>query len=306
LLKKSKYDGKEVNNEILKSLADATSVDFAAAYFIYRIGLNKKHHALQQQFNAFVSGNKPSTYDYSNYIFLFVPGLLYKSKPETKGDLKGPRNLLNKNGFRTALVNIKEAGTVEENGFIIAGSIKKYNSFNVVIVSTSKGGPDVAYALGSVLNESELMHVKGWVSVGGALKGSPLVEKAAEFPDNLLLAAYGIYKGFNAGCVIHSMSVKQSMKRFNEQSIPKHIYVLHYIGVPFSGSVIPQVRQAYNYMRNFGPNDGVVLFSDEILENGNVVLAIGYDHWFRDPNIDIKTLSLTYTLLKQISKKTGN
>jgi len=303
----AKYDNMKLNNETLKLLSDETSVDFAAGYFIQRIQQVPKNNQLQTQFNSELAQIKNSNKKFiinapNDFLFLFVPGLLYQSKPETKGDLAEPMALLKAHGLNTLRVNIKEVGTVEENGEIIAAAIRKHHNSKIVLVSTSKGGPDVAHALGNVLTEQELNHVKGWVSIGGALKGSKIVDKTRRWPDRWILGVYGFFKGFDIPAVQDSLSEKRSLVRFQKQKIPKHIYILHYIGVPFSGSVIKQVKKPYSYLRKFGPNDGIVLLCDEILENGQVVLAVGYDHWFKDKEIDLKTLALTKTMLAHIIK----
>lgn len=300
----AKYKDQPLNSPTLKSLADESSVDFSTAYFVHRVWENSNHQLLQKRFyettrrirkakGEFAGILKLSPAERKDYIILFVPGLLYIDKPETKGDLAGQREMLSQEGFRTELVEIKEAGTVEENGEIIARSIQLHNNSRIILVSTSKGGPDVAHALGTVLQGRDLSHVRAWVSVGGVLRGAPLVEKVKNSIEYPFLRLYGFFKSFDVPALAESMSVGRSMARFQRQKIPEHIYILHYVSVPFSGTVIKEVRDPYEYMRRFGPNDGIVLLSEQILKNGHVVLAIGSDHWFQDPEIEIKTIALT-------------
>ncbi len=306
-----KYRDRPVDSATLKELADESSVDFGAAYFIHRVWENSGQRALQKRFyetvqeirnpsaRVRVPGRDPV--EPESYVILFVPGLLYESKPETKGDLAGPRRTLSEEGFRTELVKIKEAGTVEENGRIIADAIRKHRTSRVILVSTSKGGPDVAFALGTALMAHEASHVRAWVSVGGALHGSRLADKTRQGLEYWPLRLYGFFKGIDVPALVRSMTIEQSETRFQRQTIPDHIYILHYVSVPFSGSVIKEVREPYEYMRQFGPNDGIVLLPEQILKNGHVVLAIGFDHWFRDPEIDLKTLALTRLVFEKIN-----
>jgi hypothetical protein len=312
----TKYDGHELNNTTLKMIAEETSVDFGAAYFIHRIWRDPGHRNLQKRFYEAVerieAGAEPiaeipglSKKERESYVILFVPGMLYLTKPETKGDLAGPRQLLAAQGFRTELVEIEEVGTVEENGKIIARAILKHQQTKVILVSTSKGGPDVAYALGTVLSEGESRHVQAWVSVGGVLRGSQLADKTRSGIEYWPLRLYGFFKGFDVPAVLDSLSVQKSLERFQRQRIPRHIYILHYVSIPFSGSVIDEVRDPYMYLKKFGPNDGIVLLSEQILRNGHVVLAVGFDHWFRDPRIDIKTLALTGIVLENVRNRSA-
>lgn len=305
-----KYKRSSLDSDTLRKVAEETSPDFGAAYFMHRVWQNAAHRALQKRFNETVEtirrerrGILPPRFvsraERQRTIVLFVPGLLYRSKPETKGDLAGPRALLIEQGVRTELVNILEAGTVEQNGQAIAHAIRRHKDLQVILVSTSKGGPDVAYALGSVLKPEEATHVRAWVSVGGALRGSLLADKVRASVEYWPLRLYGFVKGFDVPALVDSMSVRKSRSRFDGGRIPEHIYILHYVSVPFSSTVIKEVRKPYTYLNRFGPNDGVVLLSEQLTRNGHVVLAVGSDHWFRDPEIELKTLALTRLVFAQ-------
>ena len=81
---------------------------------------------------------------------------------------------------------------------------------------------------------------------------------------------------------------------------PAHLQLLHYVGVPLSGTVTPKVRSNYNTMRPYGPNDGVTLLPDQLLPQGHVVIAIGADHRFVDPRTDLKTLALASLIVELV------
>jgi len=56
-------------------------------------------------------------------------------------------------------------------------------------------------------------------------------------------------------------------------------------------------------MRRLGPNDGLTLLADELTEQGLVVTEVGLDHYFRAPDIDLRTVALTYAVLDELEQR---
>ena len=81
---------------------------------------------------------------------------------------------------------------------------------------------------------------------------------------------------------------------------------LDYVGAPLSGRVAADVKGRWKTLARFGPNDGLTLLADEVLNSGHVVFEIGQDHYYRDPEIDIKALALACLVLEQLAKTTFN
>ncbi len=303
----ARYDPLPLQSDTLRALSDETSPDFAAVYFVRRILSVPHHRRLQEQFAIYVDDFRKNRERGSlqieakkldRYIAVFVPGLFYESRPETKADMAEPRALVQQAGLKTWFVRIHEAGTVEENAEYIATELRtlRKTGKKIILISASKAGPEVAYALGSVLAGQDLDFVRGWVSIGGLLRGSKVADANLDWPKRWLVAIVGWFVGISVD-MVESLSTERSLQRLNRLSIPKHVKILHFVGVPLSGTVIPEVMDAYVEMRKFGPNDGVALLSDELLPEGHVILAIGLDHWFRDPEIDLKTLALAQIIL---------
>ena len=78
------------------------------------------------------------------------------------------------------------------------------------------------------------------------------------------------------------------------------------VGAPLSGQVAADVKGRWKTLARFGPNDGLTLLADEVLNSGRVVFAIGQDHYYRDPEIDLKALALACLVLEQLAKTTLN
>jgi len=302
-----KYDERALGNDQLRALADETSTDFAAVYFARRILSVPRHGEMQKRFAETLkrlATSKPTRIDELDrdiYTFAFVPGLFYDSRPENGAAMTVTRDVLDARGFTTYLVPTGETSSVEQGARVLADYLLKARKSGrkIILTSASKGGADVAYALGHLLAGENLDHVHGWVSIGGVLRGTPLADVGLTFPSNLLLALTGWAHGTSLA-VARDLSTAVGIPRAESCQLPEHLQVLHYIGVPLSGTVSPEVRGDYDLMRPFGPNDGVTLLADEILPQGHVVLAIGADHHFDDPRTDLKTLALASLMVELV------
>jgi hypothetical protein len=88
--------------------------------------------------------------------------------------------------------------------------------------------------------------------------------------------------------------------------IPKSLLVLDYVAALLSGQVAGDVKGRWKTLARFGPNDGLTLLADEILNSGRVVFEIGQDHYYRDPEIDRQALALACLVLEQLAKTAFN
>lgn len=290
--------GQPLTNAGLKSIADRTSADFGAMLFAHlhtQWNLDVKK-AFLREYERVKLGQVDLHIASGRYKVVLVPGLFYRSKPETKGDLREVKSTLEAEGFEVVSIPLLDAGTVEQNAGIIARFIKNEPSpgKKIILVSTSKGGPETAYALGHLIGGADAGKIDLWFSVGGALRGSFLADRWMRWPSRWLVAVVGLFQGFSTGMVA-SLSVEESTRRMEWIRIPAHIKVVHFVGVPLSGTVIDEVRSGYEALRPYGPNDGITLLQDEILEGSTVITALGLDHWYRDPDLRRKILALVAT-----------
>jgi hypothetical protein len=100
------------------------------------------------------------------------------------------------------------------------------------------------------------------------------------------------------------MSINESRPRFSRLNIPVHISIINYIGVPLYGHISEFAKDTYSILRKLGPNDGLSLLNDQIAPNSVTILEFGIDHYFNeDPEIDLKTVALTKTIITYIESK---
>jgi hypothetical protein len=290
----------------LERLSKKFSPDFATLFLAKKILGDESNRRMQSAFDAEVSKEKSGqgkeavqfSSKITSYVVLFAPGWFYKTDPENAGDFARPRQVLSEIGVETRLIPTDENGTVENNALFISQEILRLKGHqkNIILVSASKSGPEVAQALGELLDPSQTRHVKAWINIGGVLRGSPLADATLRWPKRWFVRLLFLWKGWDFSSV-ESMATKRSDKRFLEQRIPEHILVINYIGVPLSGQITERAQDGYGSLRDFGPNDGLTLLIDEIVPGSVSILEIGLDHYFRDPDTDLKMVAMARTVV---------
>jgi hypothetical protein len=217
--------------------------------------------------------------------------------------MEEPRAMFRALGMKTHFLTVDELGTVEANARFVAEYVTaaRGSGREIIFLTSSKGGADVAHALGHLLAGQDLGHVRGWLSVGGALRGSPRADSGLDWPRRWLLGSTGWVHGWTLA-LARSISTTRSRPRVASYTFPAHLQVLQYVSAPFSGNVCEPLRTSYKQMRRLGPNDGVTLLPDQLLPQARVVIAVGLDHYFLDPEIDLRALALTNLLLELVQE----
>lgn len=302
-------NGQPLDADLLGALSRRCSTDLATAYFIARLYESARNRQAQDSFHAWVSrlkasGRRPADgvpWDYKSYLLVFVPGYAYRMDPTTGADFARQRKLMTEEGFRTSFVETDELGTVEDNAKIVGQEITRLaaQENKIILISASKAGPEVAQALGEVIQAEAASHVRGWISVGGLLRGSPYADQALIWPKRWFARIVFAIKGLHPS-VIRDLSTQVRRPAFARVRLPAGILMLQYIGVPFSGQVPKATRNRYEALRSLGPNDGLTLLADELVPGGIAVTDVGLDHYYRDPEIDLKTAALALVVLDML------
>lgn len=301
-----------LDRETLRKISEQFSPDFATLYFVSRIYQDPVNRRAQQAFYSHLASIRKKGEEeirriakrFKSYLIAFVPGYGYKQNPATGADFARQRRIMNRAGFQTLLIETEEIGTVEENASIVAREIprldKRYD--NVMLVSTSKGGPEVAMAIGKLVMPDQLRAVRAWISIGGLLRGSPEVDQALTWPKSWLARIAFFFKGIPIETV-KSLHTGKRREAYAQFEFPKHVLLLQYVGVPLSGQIAEHVQGRYRGLRELGPNDGLTLLADELIDGGIVVTDIGLDHYYEDPEIDLKTFALVQVVIDQLENR---
>jgi hypothetical protein len=297
----------------LRALSRRTSPDFATLFFIkrtlsdsrnwkfqtaYRKEINMIKSGLQQSDRAAIARN-----ELRRYHLLFVPGLHYRSDPSSGADFSNQRQWFRRFGLHPELVATSEDGTIEENAAIIASVVRAESGANkrLILISTSKAGPETALALGKILRPDETSSVKAWLSVGGLIRGTFLADQVMSWPKSWLVRILFSASGTDPKS-LPGLTTTASRARMKEIRLPSHIFLLEFVAAPLSGDVGSDVKGRYIRLRKYGPNDGLTLLADELLPNGVTIIEPGLDHFYRDPEIDLKSLAIANLVSDELQR----
>jgi hypothetical protein len=232
-------------------------------------------------------------------VVWFVPGWFYETYPGTGARFDQQRALLERLGVEHRLVPLIENGTIETNAAILAEELRTLDAARdeVMLVSASKGGPEVSHAIGHLLAPEETRPVQAWINVGGMLRGTVLADWGTTWPISWLTPLYFAFvERRDPGDSVPSMTTERAEERLALETIPDHVMIINFLGVPLSGHITEPAEFGYNRMRPGGPNDGLTYILDKLAHGGRAIVQIGLDHYYRDPELDLKTVALALTV----------
>ncbi len=307
----AKLSPSRIDTEEFQVLAANFSRDLAALHLIKRLSEIPENARIQATYWREIeglralTGGKGASLEFCKVeakqpLFIFVPGWLYRTNSETGADFARPRRLLTALGFETQLIATEENGSIEVNSEIVADHIRRagLDAGPVILISTSKSGPEAAHALGHLLTTEESAAVKAWINVGGLLKGSPLADWGNDWPNSWLVGFYFALKNLDISKSLASMTSTRSLTRWQKETIPGHISVVNFVAVPLSGDITPGAEFGYARASHAGPTDGLTAIVDELAHGGATVIEVGLDHYYRDPEIHLKTVALSLTVVR--------
>jgi capsular polysaccharide biosynthesis protein len=298
------FQQKPLNTETLSEIANEYSADVATFYFVQKSYQNKKNKEAQDLYaiyfeNQTSNNSKIELETLREYLVVFVPGLAYKQDTTTGADFARQRRLLNLNGINNELIEIGEWDLVDDNATLIANRLKVLSETNekIIVVSASKGGLETAIALGKILKPEETKSIKSWINVGGILRGTPIADSYLKFPKSWFAHTMLWIKGKSIN-VVQDMSYKSRKESFEQLQFPENIKIINFVGTPLATKISKEIKSRYCSMINLGPNDGLTPLADETIKNSIVISEVGLDHYFRDQDIDKKTLALAMVAVK--------
>jgi hypothetical protein len=151
--------------------------------------------------------------------------------------------LMHQIGVDVQLVATEEDGTVEENAKIIACMIRAESRFHkkLILVSTSKGGPETALALGKILGPGETSFVKAWLSVGGLIRGTLLADRIMTWPKSWIARIIFSHEKVDFRSLPRADDGGESRKNEQHQITAPYL-VVEYVRPPAVNRVSPEAR----------------------------------------------------------------
>ena len=292
------------NEQRLQEITAEFGPDFTAIYLAHRLITDAQNSAMQQRFDYWyaqlMAGNPPpqTLLARDDTAIIFVPGWYYVTAPDSGADFAAQRALLSKHGFQHHMILTEENGVVDDNAEIVAEALKGYAEKyeNVLVVSASKGGPETALGLSKL--DKNTANIKGWINVGGVLKGSVMADKGSQWPWTWFTKYVVIYGHSLDG--VRSLKTELRAAIMEKVSIPPAVEVVNYVGIPMESQVNPR-SLGFGMMKDTGPSDGSTYILDAMYPGGITLVEMGIDHYFTHPHIDTKTLALAITLSEMIA-----
>jgi hypothetical protein len=301
-------DEKLPSESTLTELTTRYSTDVATLFFLETVSTHGQSTTIQREYASAVErlmqtdGAPQINPANSRLTVVFAPGWFYKTYgPETGGDFQRQLDQLAKVGLPTELIETNENGTVESNAEIIAESVRRLRreGREVLIVSASKSGAEVAIALGGILPPEETTHVLAWLSIGGVHQGSPFADWALN-PTVCWFSKLNLgVQGFDLEGAL-SLQTSRRRPQFASLKFPEHLLLVSYVPVPLSGGISDRGAFGYSRMRHLGPNDGLTMLVDQLLPGGLAIVEPGVDHYFDHPDRELRSLALLEVLLNRL------
>ena len=291
------FQDKPLTTNTLSEIAANYSMDVATLYFLLRAYQDEQNNQAQNLYlnylNKLTDDNLKQQLTPLKYFYVvFVPGLNYNDTTNG-GDFARQRTLLSASSIKNELIKTGNWGLTDDNAAIVANRLKELSPLHekIIVVSASKGGLDVAVALGKIFKPEETKSIKAWVSVGGPLHGSPVADTYLCWP-KYWIAKIGLMTVGQNISLVKDVSYKKRAEEFNHLVFPDNIKIVHFVGAPLATQIHKRIKANYCSIKKLGPNDGITPLADEITDNGIIISEIGLDHYYRSPGIDKKTLAL--------------
>jgi hypothetical protein len=290
--------------EALAAFGRAKTLDDAAALFADAVERLPRNRAFRARFDAALAGPLAPPADQARYLFVFVPGWLYLANPESGADFARPRRVLAARGYAVQLAEIDENGTVEANGDALAAVLERLagDGRRLILVSTSKAGPETQLALDRLERAGKAGDVAAWVNIGGLLNGTPLADHWDTWPRSWLAALGFAFMGRGTES-IGSMTTGARRPRFPELRLPAELLVVTYLGAPPAADVTPGAQGDYAIIAPYGPNDGMTLLADALVPQGVTLVERGLDHYFATPDIDRRIAALAQAVVEALADR---
>ena len=306
-------DGRLPSEATLARLTAQYSTDVATLFFLEAVTAHDPSTSIQREYASAVrritqTGENPQLEVTSSRLtVVFAPGWFYKTYgAETGADFQRQLAQLAQVGVPAELIETDENGTVESNAEVIAESMRRLRreGREVLIVSGSKSGAEVAIALGDILAPEEATHVLAWLSIGGVHQGSPFADWALN-PTVCWFSQLNLgVQGFDLEGAL-SLQTSRRRPHFARLRFPEHLLLVSYVPVPLSGGISDRGAFGYSRMRDLGPNDGLTMLVDQLLPGGLAIVEPGVDHYFDHPDRELRSLALLEVLLKRIGAATA-
>jgi hypothetical protein len=223
-------------------------------------------------------------------VLVVVPGASYQENPESGADGRVVREQAERMGCSTERVPISTTGTVRRNARTLCDWLAARPDRPVILVSLSKGGPDVKLALAEPDAEAAFRNVVAWVSLCGILDGTRMADWLLSWsPGAVLVRLYYRLRG-QSTAFLRDLRYRSGGPLDRPLRLPAHVRLISVVGFPLREHLTRRVsRRCHGRLAPFGPNDGALILADVCALPGLVYPLWGADHYLQ-PERDVGVL----------------
>ncbi len=233
-------------------------------------------------------------------VLVIVPGASYQENPASGADGRVVREQAERMGCATELVPISTTGTVRQNARILCDWLAARPDRPVILVSLSKGGPDVKVALAEPDAEHAFRNVVAWISLCGILDGTRMADWLLSWSPGAVLIRlyYWLYCGLRGKSTAFVNDLRYCKGGTGGSAgplarplrLPAHIRLISVVGFPLREHLTRRVsRRCHDRLAPFGPNDGALILADVCALPGLLYPLWGADHYLQ-PDRDVGVL----------------
>lgn len=265
----------------LQEITRQHGVDFATALLYDRLRRCPTHASFIERIETLLATPQVEPLN-TDWKIVIVPGALYVERPALGSDGKVVREAAAELSLPCNFVPLASRGSVQQNATLLAEWLKHQPAGKLVLVTVSKGGPDLKLALARPDAPQLFRNVVAWVNLCGPLDGTPMADwiPASRVRSWVMRLQYRIQRrdfGF-----ITDMCHAPGSPLCGAVRLPTHMKLWSFVGFPLRAHLAtPHSRFCNRIIARLGPNDGTVLLSDALKWPGELFPVWGVDHYFR-------------------------
>jgi hypothetical protein len=279
----------QLSGGALRRIAADRGLDFATALLYDRLlksdGATRRvlsPRMASQEAAEFRPANSPS-------LVAVVPGAFYVESP---GSGAGGGEILQESrrlGAPSCLIPTRSFGALDENAEIIRGWLERHTAPGTILVSLSKGGADVKWALRHPAAESAFRNVGAWINISGITEGTPLVSWLLRRRlRSVLVRPLFRWRSYDFG-VLPQLDYGEEHPLSCPWTIPPGLSVIHVLGFPLRKHLTCGLaRRGHRRLAGHGPNDGAgIVLYDAVCRPGTIYPVWGVDHYLRNSTVNL-------------------
>jgi hypothetical protein len=234
----------------------------------------------------------PPDLSLAGYTCAIAPGAFYKEFPHTGADGRLLGEAAKTLGCHVEVIPTASTGSLSDNAETILKWLSAHQDRPTILASVSKGGSDIKAALSRPGAAEAFRSVVAWISVGGILDGSPMVNWLLAKPLRLAIHRLLFWlRGYNFEVIsdlLHGPGAPLSAPLV----LPPQVHTIHVIGFPLTEHMTRRLTRLFRHrIAAAGPSDAAILLSDVCRWPGVVYPVWGADHYMR-PSWELRSLAV--------------